>query len=151
MSRAAIIVLCVALLVFLAWAFWPRRTARISGPLSELEPRIAHLMSRPGAFLIVQVAGTEDFLQLTATPDSAEIGFPLITERQQGLEPHIRQTAADMQLEVRETRGTDGSRFLDCHIRGMPAEISSVCRQLLQRVFGARDHATLTYETNANI
>ena len=108
-------------------------------------------MSRPGAFLIVQVAGTDDFLQITATPDAVEIDFPLITERQQGLEPQIRQTAADMQLQVRETRGTDGSRFLDCDIGGTPAEISSVCRQLLQRVFDARDDATLTYETNASI
>ena len=108
-------------------------------------------MSRPGAFLIVHVVGTKDFLQLTAAPDSAEIDFPLITERQQALETQIRATAAEMRLDVRETRGSDGSRFLDCDISGTPAEIASGCRKFLQRVFGARDDARLLYETNANI
>ena len=153
MSQPFIAILVVAIGVLLvAWLFWPRRTARIRAPVAELEPRIAHLMrSPPQTFLIVHVAGTKDFLQLTATPDVAQIDFPLVTERQRELEPRIREAAAELGLNFSETRGSDGSRFLDCDLRGTPPDIARACRELLHRVFGTTERATLIYETNAHI
>ena len=152
MSQPLVTILVVALSVLLvAWLFWPRRTARIRGPIAELESRIAHLMRSPQTFLIVHVAGTKDFLQLTATPDLAQIDFPLITERQRELEPRIRQASAELGLDFRETHGSNGSRFLDCDLRGTPHDIARACRELLQRVFRATEGTRLVYETNAPI
>jgi hypothetical protein len=120
--------------------------------VAELEPRISHLMrSGRQTFLIVGIAGTKDFLQLTATPESAQIDFPLITDRQRELESMIRETAAELRLDFRETRGSDGSRFLDCNLRGTPAEIARSCRQLLTRVFGMSEDARLAFTSDAVI
>jgi len=139
-------------LLLLAWLFWPRRTHRIRGTVAELEPRISHLMhSGRQTFLIVRIAGTKDFLQLTATLDSAQIDFPLVTDRQRELEPRIHQAAAELGLDLRETRGSDGSRLLDCDVTRTPAEIARACRELLTRVFGLSADAHLAYESDAVI
>jgi hypothetical protein len=138
--------------LLLAWVIWPRRTHRIRGTVAELEPRISNLMhSGRQTFLIVRIAGTKDFLQVNATPDSAQIDFPLITDRQRELEPRIRDAAAALLLDFRETRGSDGSRFLDCDLTATPAEIASACRQLLTRVFGVSEDARLAFESDAHI
>jgi hypothetical protein len=152
-SNSILIFLLILIgVLLLAWVLWPRHVHRITGKASELEPRIAQLMqSERQTFLIVRVAGTRDFLQLTAAPDSAQIDFPLVTDRQRELEPKIREAAAELQLDFRETCGSDGTRFLDCDLTATPAEIARACRQLLQRVFGITEDATLAYETNANI
>jgi hypothetical protein len=102
-------------------------------------------------FLIVRIAGTKDFLQLTATPDSAQIDFPLITDRQRELESRIREAAAELRLDFRETLGSDGSHFLDCDLTATPAEIAHACRQLLTRVFGVSEDARLAFESDAVI
>ena len=109
------------------------------------------MRSGPRTFLTVKIAGTKDFLQLTATPESAEIDFPLITDRQRELEPKIREASAVLGLDCRETHGSDGNRFLDCDVSGSPAEVARTCQQLLLRVFGITEDATLAYETNADI
>jgi hypothetical protein len=138
--------------LLLAWLFWPRKMHRIRGPAAELESRISHLMrSGPQTFLIVKIASTKDFLQLSATPESAEIDFPLITDRQRALEQRIREATAELGLACRETLSSDGSRFLDCDVTGTAADVARACRELLQRVFGVTEDATLAYETNANI
>lgn len=138
--------------LLLAWVLWPRRTHRITGSAAELELRISHLMhSGRQTFLIVRIAGTKDFLQLTATKDSAQIDFPLITDRQRELEPKIRQAAADLGLDFGETRGSDGGRFLDCDLRGTSLEVAEVCRQLLTRVFGMPTDGPVAYESDAAI
>jgi len=145
------LIVTLGVLVF-AWLVWPRRTHRIRGTVAELEPRISHLMrSGRQTFLIVGIADTKDFLQLTAALNSAQIDFPLITDRQRELEPRIREAGAELRLDFRETRGSDGSRFLDCELRGTPAEIAQVCRQLLSRVFTMSEDAPLAYESDAVI
>ena len=153
MNQSTLTILLIALgVLLLAWVIWPRRTHRIRGTTAELEPRIARLMqSATQTFLIVQVARTKDFLQLTATSDSAQIDFPLITERQRALEPRIREAAAELRLDFHETQGSDGSCFLDCDFRGTPSDIAQACRQLLTRVFGISENAKLVFESDATI
>ena len=153
MSQPTLTIVVVTLgVLVLAWLIWPRRTHRIRGTVAELEPRIAHLMhSKHQTFLIVEIAGTKDFLQLTARPESAQIDFPLITDRQRQLEPKIREAAAELRLDFRETHGSDGSRFLDCDLTATPAEIAHACRQLLTRVFGVSEDVRLAFETDAVI
>jgi hypothetical protein len=152
-SQPILTILLVTLsLLLLAWVDWPRRTHRIRGTVAELEPRISNLMrSGRQTFLIVRIAGTKDFLQLTATPESAQIDFPLITDRQRELESRIREAASEFRLDFRETRGSDGSRFLDCDLTATPAEIARVSRQLLSRVFSMSEDARLAFESDAAI
>ena len=153
MSYPIFTILLVTLgVLLLAWLCWPRRTHRIRGTVAELEPRISHLMhSGRQTFLIVRVAGTKDFLQLTATPDSAQIDFPLITDRQRALEPEIRKAAKELHLDFHETQGSNGGRFLDCDFRGNSGETAAACRKLLTRVFGISENAPLTFESDAVI
>jgi hypothetical protein len=109
------------------------------------------MQSTSQTFLIVGVSGTEDFLQLTATPQSAQIDFPLITARQRTLEPKILQVAAELQLDFHETRGRNGGRFLDCDLRGTAREIADTCRELLTRVFGISEDGRLTFKSDGAI
>lgn len=103
------------------------------------------------SFLIIKVAGTEDFLQLSAASDQAQVSFPLVTERQRGLEKQLREAAAELSLSFRESRGTDGSRFLDCDFAGSSREVAETCHYLLKRLFAVSDETPLLFETNANI
>jgi hypothetical protein len=75
--------------------------------------------------------------------------FPLITDRQRELESRIREAASELRLDFRETRGSDGSLFLDCDLSATPAEIAGVSRQLLSRVFGMSEDARLAFESDA--
>lgn len=153
MNESTLVILLVAIgMLLLAWVLWPRRVHKITGNPSELEPRIARLMqSHSQTFLIVRIAGTDDFLQLTAARNGAQIDFPMITDRQRALESKVREAAAELQLSFRETKGTDGSRFLDCDFQGTSHDVTLTCRRLLTRVFGATDDAGLVFESDANI
>jgi hypothetical protein len=152
-NHSTVTIVLVALgVLLLAWVVWPRRTHSIRGTAAELEARIVRLMqSGDQTLLIVQVPGTKDFLQLTATSDSAQIDFPLITERQRALEPKIREAARELRLDFRETLGSEGSRFLDCDFAGTSQQIAGACRILLTRVFGISEDAPLVFESDGNI
>ena len=152
MNGVVIIGICIAFLVLLVWLIWPRRVHRIRSTAALLEPHISRLMgSTSQTFLIVHVADTKDFLQLTASPDGAQIDFPLITERQRALEPKIREAARELRLDFRETLGSEGSRFLDCDFAGTSQQIANACRTLLTRVFGISEDAPLVFESDGNI
>lgn len=148
MTRIAIIAASITLLVFLVWALWPRRVHRIKDTVASLERRIALIMhSADQKFLIIQVAGTEDFLQLTAAAQRAQISFPLITDRQRALEESLRKAAGELRLSLREAPGNDGSRFLDCDLSGTSQEVADACHGLLTRLFGVTDNTPLTFYT----
>jgi hypothetical protein len=116
--------------------------------INELQDHIDRLMRAPsdGAFLIISVSGTDDFLQLTGDTDGVQIDFPLITSRQLSLEAKIRLAAEAEGLAVVENKGSSGERFLDIDIEGHAVEMARVCRVLLRNVFGARDDARLEFE-----
>jgi hypothetical protein len=98
-------------------------------------------------YLIIHVAGTEDFIQFTADADSTQIDFPLVTERQQSNESKIKQAAKELNLEFHEARGSDGSRFLDCDYIGNSEQAAQVCRALLSIIYGATDATKLVFES----
>jgi hypothetical protein len=115
---------------------------------TELHDHVDRLMRAPsdGAFLIISVYGTTDFLQLSGDPQGVQIDFPLITDRQLSLESKIRSAAEAEGLVVVENKGSDGSRFLDIDIEEDAAGVTRVCRVLLRDVFGAGETAQLEFE-----
>src|ERR1044072_2401128 len=84
----------------------------------ELRDYIGRLLLAPEgeAFLVVTVAGSEDFLQMTAGEESVQIDFPLVTERQCGFESKIRATAEGEGLTIEENLGSDGAGFLAAYV-----------------------------------
>jgi hypothetical protein len=116
----------------------------------ELEDYVGRLTraSEDGAFLIVTVTGTEDFLQMIAGEEDVQIDFPLVTERQRGFESRIRAAAGSVGLTVEENEGGDGARFLDVYLEKDAGRVASVCRSFLRDVFGAGAGARLEFESD---
>jgi hypothetical protein len=114
----------------------------------ELRDYVGRLMRADDdtAFLVVTVAGSEDFLQLSGDSEGVQIDFPLITGRQRGLESSIRATAEREGLAVLENLGSDGSRFLDVNMKADAGEVARVCRAFLREVFGAGEGTRLEFK-----
>lgn len=111
---------------------------------------VERLMRAPGdgAFLVIAISGSDDFLQLTADAEGAQIDFPLITDRQRSLEPKIRLAAEGAGLPLVESESGGGDRFLDVNVEGSAAEVARICRVLLREVLGAGDDAELEFESD---
>lgn len=101
---------------------------------------------RDGAFLIITVSGSDDFLQLIGDDEGVRMDFPLITDRQISLESKIRLAAEMVGREVMENEGEGGERFLDIDVMAEVAEVARVCRVMLREVFGAGEGARLEFE-----
>ena len=116
----------------------------------ELRDYVERLMRAPedGAFLIVTVAGSEDFVQMIAGVEDVQIDFPLITERQRGFESKIRATAEGEGLTVEKNEGSDGAHFLDLYLEKDAGRVARVCRAFLREVFGAGEDARLEFESD---
>jgi hypothetical protein len=116
----------------------------------ELRDYVERLMraSEEGAFLIVSVAGSEDFVQMIAGGEDVQIDFPLVTDRQRGFESKIRTTAASEGLAVEENEGDDSARFLDMYVEKDAGRVARVCRSFLRDVFGAGENARLEFESD---
>jgi len=116
--------------------------------LAKLKPYIEQLISTSpsaGAFLIVTVSGTEDFLQMTGDTSGVQLDFPLITGRQISLESRIRMVAEGRGLVLVENSGSDGSRFLDIDLSADPVEAARASEILLREVFGVTDATSLEF------
>jgi hypothetical protein len=98
------------------------------------------------AFLIIEIAHSEDFLQLSGDASGVQIDFPLVTARQRGYEKKIREVASREGLEVVETYGSDGSRFLDMDVNGESSEVTAVCSKLLREVFSVSGDGELLFQ-----
>ena len=114
----------------------------------ELRDYVERLLSAPGdgAFLIVTVAGTEDFLQMLVCGEELQIDFPLVTARQRALEPKIRAVAGGEGLAVEEVSGSNGAHFLDMYLEKDARRVARVCRTFLREVFGAGEDAPLEFK-----
>lgn len=104
--------------------------------------------SAPDAFLVVTITATQDFLQFTAGPESVQLDFPLITDRQREARPRLERVCAELGLIPTIQPGSDGSEFLTYDIEGTPVEIATIVRILFERVYDVVSGDELTYETN---
>lgn len=114
----------------------------------ELRDYVERLMRSTwdGAFLVVTVEGSEDFVQMTAGEEGVQIDFPLVTARQRGFESKIRATAEGEGLAVEENVGSDGARFLDMYLAKDADAVARACRAFLREVFGAREDTRLEFD-----
>jgi hypothetical protein len=99
-----------------------------------------------GAFLIITVNGTEDFLQMTGDTRGVQLNFPLITARQMSMESNIRAVAARNGFTLTENNGSDGSRFLDIGMAANASEVAQVSEILLREVFRVGEATKLDFE-----
>ena len=121
---------------------------KIQGSLNELEEHISKLMgsNNDNAFLIVEVSGTEDFIQFSGDDKGVQLDFPLVTERQKEMEAQVRQNAKNQKLAIIENKGSDGSRFLDIDIDGSPSKIAEISKDLLMNIYGVNESSTLMFQ-----
>ena len=121
---------------------------KIQGRLKNLEENLSKLMgSNNGhAFLIVEVSGTEDFIQFSGDVKGAQLDFPLVTDHQKEMEAQIRQSAKNQNLAIIENKGSDGSRFLDIDIDGSPSEIAEISKGLLVSIYGVNESTALMFQ-----
>jgi hypothetical protein len=119
---------------------------RVPGTVADAPAYVNALQESPvpDAYLIIEVRGTPDFLQLTASPEGSELDMPLITQRQRMLEPRFRSVATDLGLAVRERRGSDGSRFLDIDLPVAPAA-GALVQEFVTRFFELGEQTQLVF------
>lgn len=146
-----LIIICVCLIVAL-YLFLPskknKEIPKVHGNLKNIESYINKLMvsDNDNAFLIIRIAGTEDFIQFSGDDKGVQLDFPLITDRQKELESHFRQSAIKEGLKIIENKGSDGYLFLDIDIKGSPSEITKATGALLKRVFGVAESSMLEFQ-----
>jgi len=118
-----------------------------SGHVFDIPLYVDRLMraNNSGAFLIINIT-PDDFMQLTGAASCVQIDFPLITARQRGFEPKIRNAASSANLEVIENSGSDGSRFLDININGTSDKVAMICSKILRGVFGVSGDIELMFQ-----
>ena len=115
---------------------------------SDLEMHLEALMRSSGsdAFLVVEIAGTQDFLQFTAADLMIQLDFPVVTEKQVLLEPKLRTIAQELELEVYESG--DEHRFLDIDLYGTTAEIAQTVQHIFHRLYDAGPETPLQFNCN---
>ena len=116
----------------------------------DLESAVSGLLASTAddAFLVVNISGSPDFVQMSAYQGSAELDFPQVTDRQRKLRPKIEEVCRELGLSLRVTRGTDGAEFLDYDLPGDAEQISAMLRRILSEVFGATQTSELEFQTN---
>ena len=121
---------------------------KIQGSLKDIEENLSKLMvsNNDHAFLIVEVFGTEDFIQFSRDHKGVQLDFPLVTDRQKKMEEKIRQSAKNQNIAIIENKGSDGSRFLDIDIDGSPSEIAEISKGLLKNIYGVNESTTLMFQ-----
>jgi hypothetical protein len=121
-----------------------------SGTVADLDAYIQKLLNAPsGSSLIIEVSELADrFLQFTAGPDAIQIDHPLITAEQIQREQALRRILEAAGLTPYETRGSDGSRFLDCDMPPHETEAAILVRGLPQSLFGVDSSSELRFFGN---
>ena len=119
-----------------------------SGRVFDLAPYVDRLMRSidPSAFLIIKIAHSEDFMQLSGDASGVQVNFPQITPRQQSFEERIKRVAGREGLEVVETHGSDRSRFLDLNVNGEWRVVAAICSKVLREVYSVSGDSELVFE-----
>ena len=112
--------------------------------LQELEGLFEAVVASDSATLVLEVDGSEAFLQFSAGPDKVWMDFPLVTPAQRAREEAIREFYRSRGWTVLENRGSDGSLFLDVVLPPDAAAVAREAREVFQELLGVDDGASIT-------
>ena len=117
------------------------------GSLNHLESLVTRLVNSKveHSYLGIKPEGATAFFQLTASGESTQIDFPLITAEQKALSSAVKEVASRNALVVYETIGTGGSKFLDIDVNGNPSRVTEAVKILVNGVFSSGDLGNYEY------
>jgi hypothetical protein len=117
------------------------------GTLADVKLHLERLLkaSDPHAFLLIELQGTPHFLQFAASAQGIEMDYPLATEEQRRHEIAVRSFCSGSGLQLRQTEGSDGTRFLDCDLPRDAAAAAATVRKALVDLFGASPTTILVF------
>jgi len=118
-----------------------------TGTIADIGRNIERLVRSTDshAFLVIELDGTPHFLQFTAGPKAIEMDFPQVTDAQRRRAGAFRALCASAGLPLRESDGSDGSRFLDCDLPRDAARASAVVERALIELFDASSTTPLRF------
>ena len=145
-SATAISLIAVCVLICTLWL----ETASAQQTFADIPEAVAGLLGSDAddAFLVIEIAGTKDFVQLAGDNGTAYVDFPMITERQQASRKKIESVCSELGLPLTITPEPDGVEFLDYDLPGDPGEIASIVKELLNRIYGVSPETHLNFITN---
>ncbi len=123
---------------------------KIHGSLKDIETHLRKLMNSDNdyAFLIIEISGTDDFIQISGDKKSVQLDFPLATDRQKNLESKFKQIAKQHNLDVVNSNGTDGTRLLDINMHGSPSEVAKASIRFMKGLFGVSENTEIDFQLN---
>jgi len=119
----------------------------VTGTLADVGAHVSELIASESAdaFLIIEVAGTDDFLQLLTVSGILRLDYPLLTPRQRSLEPKLRSAAASLGLSVAGASDDDEFPVVDVDIPTGTDPASFVAR-FLAELYGVDASTPLRFE-----
>lgn len=150
MTRKSVLSPYVGFALLVLFAGCIQSSEELPRSMDKLEFAVSGLLASAAddAFLVVTIAGSSDFVQMSGYRGSVELDFPQITDRQKQLRPKIEAVCRDLGLTPRVTRGSDGSEFLDYDLPSDAGAIADIVRRILLDVFEVSEASQLGFEWN---
>jgi hypothetical protein len=121
--------------------------APVAGRLVDVGAHVRELIESDSedAFLVIEVEGTDDFLQLLTVSGILRLDYPLLTARQRSLEPKLRSAAAALGLKVKGANDDDEFPVVDVDIP-TSADAAEIVQRLLTELYGVTASTPLRFE-----
>ena len=119
----------------------------MAGRLVDVGAHVRELIESDSedAFLVIEVEGTDDFLQLLTVSGILRLDYPLLTARQRSLEPKLRSAAAALGLKVKGANDDDEFPVVDVDIP-TSADAAEIVQRLLTELYGVTASTPLRFE-----
>ena len=103
------------------------------------------------AFLVIEIAPPDDFVQLSWSTDGFQLDHPLVTPSQRAREQRFRAFCTTIGREAADNPGTDGSQFLDCDLDADPTKAAAQVVSAIRALFGRTDQLRFSGHGLANV
>jgi hypothetical protein len=117
----------------------------VVGRLADIESHLRQLAASPDAFLIIEAGPNDAFVQIKYSRDGFELDHPLATPAQRARESQFRAFCAQHQVRLQESRGTDGTVFLDCYLPPDPVTAAEHVAGALTSLLGVTSATELRF------
>jgi len=119
----------------------------VAGNFSDIEANVSRVLvnQQNTGVLVIQVVDHEAFVQFTGGQSGIQLAFPMVTEYQKSSEPSLRSFLKGHGMDVHESSGSDGTRFLDVDLPPDSKTIATTISQLLVSLYGISSEAKLRF------